>query len=138
MNTGNYVGIIKWTDLRMNPSEYERIARERDTDYNDMCMSQLADENMARLVHACLGMAGECGEAVDMVKKHLMFGKQWDRTKFINELGDILFYMHLALHSVGSSFNEAFKMNAEKLQKRYPNGFNREDALLRRDENENK
>lgn len=86
-----------------------------------------------RLVHMALGIAGEAGEVVDVVKKTFMYGKALDKEHVKEELGDMLWYMSNLLHEVGSSFEEVMQMNVDKLAKRYPNGFTKKDAIERKD-----
>jgi len=48
-----------------------------------------------RIEHALLGVIGELGELVDAYKKHKIYGKTFDRVNFIEELGDMRFYMQM-------------------------------------------
>lgn len=50
----------------------------------------------ARLLHAALGCAGECGEIINAVKKTWIYGKPLDVENVIEECGDILFYLQAA------------------------------------------
>ena len=45
--------------------------------------------------HATLGMAGESGEIVDLLKKVYAYGKPLDRTKLLEEIGDLMWYVNL-------------------------------------------
>ncbi len=70
-----------------------------------------------------MGLAGEVGEFTELIKKHFFHGKELNRIKALNELGDILWYTNYAAHVLGSSLEEVAKMNNVKLRHRYPNGF---------------
>lgn len=70
-----------------------------------------------------LGLAGEGGEAIDVVKKYLFHGKPLDRDKLIEELGDQLWYFQCLLEAVDGTFQEVAEKNREKLKRRYPKGF---------------
>ena len=85
------------------------------------------------LLHAVLGLSGEAGELIDAVKKNLIYGKLLDIENYKEELGDILWYMALAIDSLGSSFEEVMQMNLEKLKKRYPEKYTDELASTRLD-----
>jgi NTP pyrophosphatase (non-canonical NTP hydrolase) len=87
------------------------------------------------LLYGALGISGEAGELLDAVKKHVMYGKELDRTNVLEELGDICWYMALVLETVGSSFEEIMQLNHDKLEKRYPGGFTESLAQLRLDKN---
>lgn len=70
-----------------------------------------------------MGLAGEVGEVVDLIKKNLFQGKQLDKEKLILELGDARWYMEILCMALGTSLNEIEEKNVDKLNKRYPKGF---------------
>jgi len=55
-----------------------------------------SDETRDKLCLGALGLAGEVGEVVDQVKKHLFQGHGIDRAKLRDELGDVLWYLGFA------------------------------------------
>ncbi len=73
-----------------------------------------------------LGLAGESGEVVDLLKKHLFHGKPLDIDKLIMELGDVRWYLEVLAYMAGVSMEEIERRNVEKLRLRYPNGFKKE------------
>ncbi len=74
------------------------------------------------LAVSALGLAGEAGECVDIIKKHLGHNRPLDREKLILELGDVFWYMNALCAHIGVSFEEVFAANIIKIEKRYPNG----------------
>jgi len=88
------------------------------------------------LLAAAMGMSGESGEFMDIIKKATFQGHPLDRDKLINELGDILWYTELAMHSINASRDEVEKANVAKLRKRYPEGFKEEHSIKRVDVSE--
>lgn len=87
-----------------------------------------------KLLHAAIGLAGESGELIDTVKKHLIYGKELDLENVKEELGDILFFAAMAANALGVSLEEIAESNFAKLSKRYPNGvFTQKDAIERLD-----
>jgi len=91
-----------------------------------------------QMVNAALGLAGEVGEYVDMVKKHKHHGHDFDRLKAKLELGDIAFYLASAADEQGITLEEVMQCNVDKLTKRYPKGvFDAEDSKAKRDETGN-
>lgn len=70
-----------------------------------------------------LGMAGEVGESVEIIKKHLFHGKPLDLKEVQNELGDVLWYLSMLATQCGLSLNTIADKNLSKLESRYPNGF---------------
>lgn len=86
------------------------------------------------LAIAGLGMAGEMGEVVEIIKKHLAQGHEIDRDKFIKEMGDKMWYDMLALIIMDISLEEVMEANIKKLEERYPTGFSSERSLNRKGE----
>ena len=84
------------------------------------------------LMNGCLGVAGESGEFIDMVKKWKFHQKPIDKEHLRKELGDILWYIAEICDSCGWSMDEVAQLNIEKLLARYPNGFDIEHANHRK------
>lgn len=86
------------------------------------------------LVNAVMGLCGESGECVDLVKKHLFQGHDLDRTRLMKELGDVAWYLAEAATALNVPLEEILQGNLDKLRSRYPEGFvakrsrQREDA----------
>lgn len=79
-----------------------------------------------RLLTGAVGMTAESGEFMEIVKKLIFQGKPWNEENKYHlkrELGDILFYVNNACIALGTTIDEVAKMNVEKLEARYPNGF---------------
>ena len=45
------------------------------------------------LINSVMGLCGESGEAIDLVKKWLMQGHELDKEHLIKELGDVAWYL---------------------------------------------
>ena len=75
------------------------------------------------LINGVMGLCGEAGEAIDIVKKHLAQGHALDREHLIEELGDIAWYLAETATALEVDLDEVFSRNIEKLKKRYPDGF---------------
>lgn len=82
--------------------------------------------NTEQLTNGLMGLAGEAGEAIDIMKKHLFQGHDLEREHIAKELGDVAWYLAVSAHALGYSLEEILQMNIEKLQKRYPTGFDSE------------
>lgn len=87
-----------------------------------------------QLLLGATGLAGEGGEVVDIIKKHVFHGKELDRTALVKELGDVRWYFEYLLIANNISMDEVEKANVAKLRARYPNGFNQTDANNRKNE----
>ena len=88
------------------------------------------------LINGVMGLCGESGEAIDIVKKHLAQGHELDREHLIRELGDIAWYLAETASALDVSLEEVLQKNIEKLQKRYPEGFSEERSEHRRTDQE--
>ncbi len=75
------------------------------------------------LINGVMGLCGESGEAIDIVKKHLHQGHELDRAKLINELGDIAWYLAETAWALDMPLEDILRRNLEKLKERYPQGF---------------
>ena len=79
-----------------------------------------------RLITAALGICAEGGEFTEVVKKCLFQGKPMDEhTQYHlkRELGDIMWYISQACIALDTSIEDIIYMNIEKLEARYPDGF---------------
>ena len=83
------------------------------------------------LINGVMGLCGESGEAIDLVKKHLAQGHELDREKLAKELGDIAWYLAETAYALDLSLEEVLSANIEKLKKRYPEGFATERSVFR-------
>lgn len=82
----------------------------------------------------CLGLAGEVGELLDMLKKSWGHGHPLAPDKVKKELGDIDWYRTVLADFFGFSADEVARANVEKLRARYPEGFSVERSMKRKDE----
>ncbi len=83
------------------------------------------------LINGVMGLCGEAGEAIDIVKKHLAQGHELDREGLIGELGDIAWYLAETAFALDVELEEVLSGNIDKLKKRYPQGFDRERSVHR-------
>ena len=81
------------------------------------------EEIKPKLIFGALGLAGETGEVVDLIKKVIHHGKDLDRTRLIEELGDVCWYLEFLAYALDTSVLEIKIANIAKLKARYPNGF---------------
>ncbi len=57
------------------------------------CPQIETDSYETKLTLGTMGLFGEAGEFVDVVKKHLFHGKPWDVAVALKELGDVCWYL---------------------------------------------
>ena len=80
-------------------------------------------KDLGGVFNGCLGLAGEAGETLDMVKKWIFHEKELDVEHLKKELGDVMWYMAMICYSFGFDLDEILQMNVDKLRARYPEGF---------------
>ena len=121
-------------EIEINNDLYQNAAKgnDRTEEGYDNLKKEITGDKLA-LMHYCLGMSGECGEIVDIIKKYVMYEKKLEVEKIAEECGDFLWYMANLLTLIGYSFDDVMKINVNKLNKRYPNGFTKKDAIERKD-----
>lgn len=86
------------------------------------------------LINGVMGLCGESGEAIDIVKKHLAQGHELDTEHLAKELGDIAWYLAETATAIGYDLEDILQMNIEKLKKRYPQGFATENSIHRKED----
>lgn len=106
----------------MTINEYQRLA---------LTTLNPALEGKDILINGVMGLCGESGEAIDMVKKHLAQGHDLDREKLAKELGDVAWYLAETAYAIGYDLETILQMNIDKLKARYPKGFSRENSVRR-------
>ena len=75
------------------------------------------------LTNCALGLAGESGQLIDLVKDYTFKGKDLDREKLVAEMGDVLWYLSQIAQWADVPFDEVAQKNIDTLNRRYPNGF---------------
>jgi NTP pyrophosphatase (non-canonical NTP hydrolase) len=83
------------------------------------------DVNVPLLLTACLGLAAESGEFIEVPKKIIFQGKPLtDENVYhmVRELGDIMWYWVNACRALNVDPNYVIQENIKKLESRYPGG----------------
>ena len=123
------------------PGKYEKLGLSCDADVyeirnprkkaltvNDYQKQAMATLNPALdkkdiLINGVMGLCGESGEAIDIVKKWLAQGHELDKKKLAKELGDIAWYLAETAYALDLPLEDVLRENIAKLKKRYPEGF---------------
>lgn len=92
--------------------EYEKFVMD--------CVILANDNPRERILLGALGLGGESGEVIDLVKKHIMHGKrELDiRDDLLYEMGDVLWYFTLLMVMYNFDLNEIIEANIKKLTAR--------------------
>lgn len=103
-------------------------------EYQDLAMRTASDEGKRNLVlNGVMGLCGEAGECIDVVKKHMFQGHELDRDKLIDEASDCLWYLAAVATGLDIPLEEIARYNVDKLRKRYPEGFSAVKSIDRAD-----
>lgn len=102
-------------------------------EYQQRAMATLNPKLTERdvLINSVMGLCGESGEAIDIVKKWLAQGHLLDREHLAGELGDVAWYLAEAATALGMPLEDILRANLEKLERRYPDGFSTERSVGR-------
>ena len=105
----------------MNFDEYQELAQRTSNTrhYRD------------KINNGVMGLNGEAGECIDIVKKWTYQGHSLDVDEFCEELGDVLWYVSECATGVGLRLEDIARKNIEKLRARYPEGFDAERSINR-------
>ncbi len=134
---GTAVGKYVKNGQKVDTECYELVRGGREpltaNDYQNRAMETLnpALSQQDVLLNGVMGLCGEAGEVIDIVKKHLHQGHALDREKLIRELGDVAWYLAETSYALGVPLEEVLRQNLEKLRNRYPAGFDREKSVNR-------
>ena len=102
-------------------------------EYQQLAMKTLNPELSRKdvLINGVMGLCGESGECIDLVKKHLHQGHELDTKAMARELGDVAWYLAEVAYALDVSLEEVLRGNLDKLKKRYPQGFTAEKSINR-------
>lgn len=107
----------------MTINEYQKAALRTESKPSD---------NYPRILNGLMGLNGEAGEAIDILKKHYFQGHELDKWHLAKELGDVAWYLAVSADAIGYDLETIFQMNVDKLSARYKNSFTAEESLHRK------
>jgi NTP pyrophosphatase (non-canonical NTP hydrolase) len=84
------------------------------------------------LLNGVMGLCGESGEAIDLVKKWMMQGHELDKAHLAKELGDVAWYLAETATAIGCDLETILQANIDKLKARYPEGFTADRSMHRK------
>ena len=98
----------------MEANEYQRLA---------MTTLNPALDKKDVLINSVMGLCGEAGEAIDIVKKWLAQGHDLDKEHLAKELGDIAWYLAEAATALDLPLDEILEGNILPIRKEYCSSF---------------
>ena len=116
---------------------YERVFVSADpltaNEYQKKAMTTLNPELSKRdvLLNGVMGLCGEAGECIDLVKKHLHQGHPLDKAVMAKVKENCKVVEDDCAWALDIPLEDILRGNLEKLQKRYPQGFDAEKSMNR-------
>jgi len=112
-------------DLTTFMDTLDRLDANYELDADAGIMKHGPDVNLPLLITACLGLAAESGEFIEIPKKIIFQGKALTEDNVFHmkrELGDIMWYWINACRALRLDPDEVIAENVKKLESRYPGG----------------
>jgi NTP pyrophosphatase (non-canonical NTP hydrolase) len=112
-------------DLTTFMDTLDRLDANYELDADAGMMKHGPDVNLPLLITACLGLAAESGEFIEIPKKIIFQGKALTEDNVFHmkrELGDIMWYWINACRALRLDPDEVIAENVKKLESRYPGG----------------
>lgn len=102
-------------------------------EYQELAMTTLNPKLSRRdvLINSVMGLCGESGEAIDIVKRWMAQGHELDKAHLVKELGDVAWYLAEAATALEIPLEDILQANIDKLKKRYPEGFETKRSQVR-------
>jgi len=103
----------------MKPSKFLETVEILENKQFETISKRLQDPETVRLFHSFIGLTTEVGELQDLFKKKVLYGKEIEKDKIVDELGDVMWYLGVACNALGVSLEEVMEKNWKKLSTRY-------------------
>lgn len=84
-----------------------------------------------KLLNGLMGLNGEAGECIDVLKKYYFQGHELDEQKLVDEISDVLWYCAELAAGLGVGLGDIARHNIDKLVRRYPDGFDSDRSINR-------
>lgn len=126
--------VVAWSEL---PMPFPFVTDEADmlaNTYQSLAARTINKnlKNEETLMHALHGLAGEVGEIHSIFQKKYQ-GHVVDREHLIKEMGDLLWFIAELCTAIGCDMESVMKSNIKKLKERYPEGFEEDKSLHRKE-----
>ena len=106
----------------LSANEYQKLAMRTCSIDNDVDM----------LYHGVFGLTSEAGEVAGLLQK-VYQGHELDKEHLMKELGDCMWFIAEICTASNISLDDVMQMNIDKLKARYPDGFEAERSLHRKE-----
>lgn len=138
IDNGSSLAWIPESELVLLESEDNRIITfneyQEDAVRTITGISASHDDNL--LLEGVMGLNGEAGEVIELVKKHIFQCHELDKEKIAEELSDCLWYLTASAKAVGYTLEDIAALNIQKRKSRYPQGFDEQKSINRTTQNQ--
>lgn len=100
----------------MSFNSYQKRATETFKEHKEISPKK------ARLLDWSLGLAGESGEVIELMKHHVFSNEPIDKMELAKEMGDVLWYLNAMATTAGLDMQDIADLNIAKLSHRYEQG----------------
>lgn len=107
----------------MTGKEYQKLA---------MRTCNINDDSVDMLCHGVFGLTSEAGEVAGLLQK-VYQGHDFDDEHMKKELGDCMWMIAEICTALDFSLDDVMQTNIDKLKARYPDGFDPDKSLHRKD-----
>ena len=107
----------------MTGNEYQKLA---------MRTCNVNDDKVDMLCHGVFGLTSEAGEVAGLLQK-VYQGHEFDDEHMKKELGDCMWMIAEICTAFDFSLDDVMQTNIDKLKARYPDGFDPDKSLHRKD-----
>ena len=115
------LSVSKLIRSRIIEGEYQMTINEYQKAAYRTANQSLTDSQ--QLQNGLMGLNGESGECIDILKKHIFQGHDLDKYHIAKELWDVAWYLAVSAQALGFDLETILQMNMEKLKARYSHGF---------------
>ncbi len=78
-----------------------------------------------------VGLAGETGEVLELLKKNVRDKKPLNKVELTKELGDVFYYLNMLCNYHSLKMTDVISTNVAKLEERYKNRRKKKKAKMR-------
>ena len=107
----------------MTGNEYQKLA---------MRTCSINDDNKSMMYHGVFGLTSEAGEVAGLLQK-VYQGHKFDNEHMKKELGDCMWMIAEICTALDFTLDDVMQTNIDKLKARYPDGFDPDKSLHRKE-----
>ena len=120
-----------YTEVKDKDSFITDCLRTESLNFHELTDCDGTSYSRERLLHAAMGLQTETAEFTDALKKSIFYGNPLDVVNLKEEIGDVLWYLSIAMDVLSTDFNTEQTRLIAKLKARFPSKFDEACAINR-------